>query len=60
LTVVDADTLMPAPEAGFGAVGEPVRFQRVASGDIEWVRLGGGRSWPIAAYRRRVGLNPLA
>jgi D-alanyl-D-alanine carboxypeptidase len=60
LTVVDADTLMPAPEAGFGAVGEPVRFQRMAPGDIEWVRLGGGRSWPIAAYRQRVGLNPLA
>ena len=60
LTVVDADTLMPAPEAGFGAVGEPVRFQRKAPGDIEWVRLGGGRAWPIAAYRQRVGLNPLA
>ncbi|WP_407572810.1 serine hydrolase domain-containing protein [Deinococcus altitudinis] len=60
LTVVDANTLMPAPEAGFGAVGEPVRFQRRGSGDIEWVRLGGGRSWPIAVYRQRVGLDPLA
>lgn len=59
LTVVDADTLMPAPEASFGAVGEPFRFQRAASGDIEWVRQGGGRAWPIAAYRQRMGLDPL-
>ena len=59
LTVVDADTLMPAPEAGFGAVGEPFRFQRAASGDTKWVRQGGGRAWPIAAYRQRMGLDPL-
>ncbi|WP_407543667.1 serine hydrolase domain-containing protein (plasmid) [Deinococcus radiomollis] len=59
LTVVDAETLMPAPEAGFGAVGEPFRFQRAASGDIEWVRQGGGRAWPVAAYRQRMGLGPL-
>ena len=59
LTVLDADTLMPAPEAGFGAVGEPYRFQRTASGEIEWVRQGGGRAWPVAAYRQRVGLDPL-
>ncbi|WP_019588710.1 serine hydrolase domain-containing protein [Deinococcus apachensis] len=60
LTVIDADTLMPEPEAGFGAVGEPFRFQRTAGGDIEWVRQGGGRAWPIAAYRQRVGLDPLS
>lgn len=60
LTVIDADTLMPEPQAGFGAVGEPFRFRRTAEGDIEWVRQGGGRAWPIAAYRRRVGLAPLA
>ncbi|UBV44132.1 beta-lactamase family protein (plasmid) [Deinococcus taeanensis] len=59
LTVVDADTLMPTPEAGFGAVGEPFLFQRAASGDIEWMRQGGGRAWPVAAYRQRVGLAPL-
>ncbi|PYE53887.1 serine hydrolase domain-containing protein [Deinococcus yavapaiensis] len=60
LTVVDADTLMPEPQAGFGAVGEPFRFQRTATGDIEWVRQGGGRAWPVAAYRERVGLAPLS
>ncbi|WP_161880957.1 serine hydrolase domain-containing protein [Deinococcus alpinitundrae] len=60
LSVVDADTLMPEPEAGFGAVGEPFRFQRTAASDIEWVRQGGGRAWPITAYRQRVGLDPLA
>jgi len=59
LTVLDADTLMPVPEAGFGAVGEPYRFQRTASGETEWVRQGGGRAWPVAAYRQRVGLAPL-
>ncbi|WP_295814457.1 serine hydrolase [uncultured Deinococcus sp.] len=59
LTVVDADTLSPAPEAGFGAVGEPFRFQRDAAGGVEWVRQGGGRSWPVAAYRARVGLPAL-
>ncbi|AFZ69540.1 serine hydrolase domain-containing protein [Deinococcus peraridilitoris] len=58
-TVVDAETLIPEPEAGFGAVGEPLRLQRTAAGDIEWVRQGGGRAWPIAAYRQRVGLGPL-
>ncbi|MFC4456716.1 serine hydrolase domain-containing protein [Deinococcus sonorensis] len=56
-TVVDTETLMPVPEAGFGAVGEPLQFQRSASGDIEWVRQGGGRAWPVAAYRQRVGLD---
>ncbi|MFC4427242.1 serine hydrolase domain-containing protein [Deinococcus navajonensis] len=60
LTVLDDDTLMPKPEAGFGAVGEPFQFQRTAAGDIEWVRLGGGRAWPLAAYRQRVGLDPLS
>ncbi|THF88895.1 beta-lactamase family protein [Deinococcus sp. KSM4-11] len=59
LTVVDADTLAPAPEAGFGAVGEAFRFQRGADGTTLWVRQGGGRAWPIAAYRARVGLAPL-
>ncbi|TSA79925.1 beta-lactamase family protein [Deinococcus detaillensis] len=59
LTVVDADTLMPEPEAGFSAVGEPFEFHRTAAGDIEWVRQGGGRAWPVAAYRQRVGLAPL-
>jgi len=58
LRVVDADTLQPDAEAGFGAVGEPFRFRREA-GDIEWVRQGGGRAWPLAAYRQRVGLAPL-
>lgn len=60
LTVLDADTLMPAPEAGFGAVGEPFLFRRTAAGETEWVRQGGGRAWPIAAYRQRVGLAPLS
>ncbi|MDP9766423.1 serine hydrolase domain-containing protein [Deinococcus enclensis] len=59
LTVVDAQTLRPAPEAGFGAVGEPLQFQRTAGHGIEWVRVGGGRAWPIAAYRERVGLPAL-
>jgi len=60
LTVVEVNTLIPEPEAGFGAVGEPFQFQRTAGGDIEWVRQGGGRAWPIAAYRQRVGLDPLS
>jgi len=60
LTIIDAETLMPEPEAGFGAVGEPLLFQRTAAGDIEWVRQGGGRAWPVAAYRQRVGLAPLS
>lgn len=60
LTVVDADTLFPRPEAGFGAVGEPFQLQRTAGGDIAWVRHGGGRAWPVAAYRQRVGLEPLS
>ena len=59
-TVTDADTLMPEPEAGFGAVGEPLQFRRTSAGDIEWVRQGGGRAWPVAAYRQRVGLSPLS
>lgn len=60
LTVVDADTLIPKSEAGFGSVGEPFQFQRTAGGDIEWVRQGGGRAWPVTAYRQRVGLAPLS
>ncbi|GHF56709.1 CubicO group peptidase (beta-lactamase class C family) [Deinococcus metalli] len=60
LTVRDTDTLVPAAEAGFGAVGEPFRVQRDAAGRVEWVRQGGGRAWPFAAYRERVGLPPLA
>ncbi|UQN08673.1 serine hydrolase [Deinococcus sp. QL22] len=60
LTVVDGNTLRPKPEAGFGAVGEPFQVRRTAGGDIEWVRQGGGRAWPIAAYRQRVGLDSLS
>ncbi|MFB9994978.1 serine hydrolase domain-containing protein [Deinococcus oregonensis] len=60
LSVLDADTLSPRPEAGFGAVGEPFQFQRTAEGGIEWVRQGGGRAWPLTAYRQRVGLDPHA
>lgn len=59
LTVVDADTLKPAPEAGFGAVGEAYHYRRDGAGQVEWVRQGGGRAWPVAAYRARVGLPPL-
>ncbi|WP_188961051.1 serine hydrolase domain-containing protein [Deinococcus aquiradiocola] len=60
LTVVDADTLAPAPESGFGAVGEAYHYERDTSGRTVWVRQGGGRAWPIAAYRERAGLAPLA
>lgn len=59
LTVVDANTLMPEAQAGYGAVGEPFQFRRTSAGDVEWVRQGGGRAWPLAAYRRRMGLAPL-
>lgn len=59
LTVVDADTLQPAPESGFGAVGEAYHYQRDGAGQVECVRQGGGRAWPVAAYRARVGLPPL-
>ncbi|CAM3910038.1 serine hydrolase domain-containing protein [Deinococcus frigens] len=57
LTVQDADTLCPAPESGFGSVGEPYHFQRAEDGEIQWVRQGGGRSWPLAAYRVQAGLD---
>jgi D-alanyl-D-alanine carboxypeptidase len=57
LTVQDADTLCPAPEGGFGSVGEPYHFQRGDDGEIQWVRQGGGRSWPLAAYRAGVELE---
>lgn len=57
LSALDANTLVPEPEAGFGAVGEKYSFQRAAGGAIEWVRSGGGRAWPIAQYRQMKGLD---
>ncbi|WP_135228951.1 serine hydrolase domain-containing protein [Deinococcus fonticola] len=51
LTIVDADTLAPEPEAGFGSVGEPYTFGRDEKGQIEWVRSGGSRAWPVEKYR---------
>lgn len=59
LTVLDANTLAPEAEAGFGSVGENYHFQRNAAGQIEWVRQGGGRAWPIDQYRQQQGLAPL-
>lgn len=50
LTVQDDRTLQPAPESGFSALGEPYHFQRAEDGEIQWVRQGGGRSWPLAAF----------
>lgn len=55
LTVVDADTLAPVPEAGYGAVGEPYTFER-ADGRIVAVRCGGSAMRPLEEYRRSVGL----
>ncbi|CAM3716598.1 serine hydrolase domain-containing protein [Deinococcus saxicola] len=57
LTVQDADTLCPEPESGFGSMGEPYHFQRAENGEIQWVRQGGGRSWPLEAYRAGAGLD---
>ncbi|THF87861.1 hypothetical protein E7T09_01090 [Deinococcus sp. KSM4-11] len=34
-------------------------IQRAAVGAAEWVRQGGGRTWPVAAYRAQVGLPTL-
>ena len=57
LTVHGPDTLFPAPESGFGAVGEAFHYQRGTDGEIQWVRQGGGRAWPVAVYRERLGLD---
>lgn len=59
LTVLDANTLRPVPEAGFGAVGEPLHYHRNERGEVEWMRSGGGRAWPYAKYREMAGLAPL-
>lgn len=59
LIVINDSTLRPVPEAGFGAVGESLFFQRDAAGQVEWVRSGGGRAWPYAKYREMAGLAPL-
>ncbi|MDV6373021.1 serine hydrolase domain-containing protein [Deinococcus arenicola] len=65
LTVQDANTLSSPPESGFGSVGEPYHFQRAedgtgdgtGKGEIQWVRQGGGKSWPLTAYRAQAGLD---
>lgn len=57
LTVTDASTLTPQPEAGFGSVGEPVLYQRDGNGQVEWIRSGGSRAWPIEQYREMNRLN---
>lgn len=58
LTVVDADTLAPVDQAGFGGVGERIRFFRDDAGRVERIRSGGSTMWPEADYRRQAGLDP--
>lgn len=60
LTVADAHTLKPEPEAGFGAMGEALYFQRGENGEVISLRHGGGTAWPYAKYREMQGLEPLA
>ena len=57
LSVKDARTLIPEPEAGFGSVGESLFYQRNNNGQVQWIRSGGGRAWPIEQYREMNGLN---
>lgn len=57
LVVRDADTLDSVPEAGYVAVGEPLRFERDADGKVVSMRSGGATAWPLEEYRRREGLD---
>lgn len=52
LEVVDDDTLRIVSGDGFGSVGERIRYERDASGDVVRIRAGGGMSlWPFDQAR---------
>lgn len=53
LRVIDGDTLQIVPEAGFGSVGETVRFSWAEDGSVASVRYGGGTRWPVEVFRAR-------
>ena len=58
LEVVDEDTLMVLPSAGYAVAGEPVQLERGPDGSIDGAVIGGMRSWPVDAFvaRRRAQL----
>ncbi|MCA0146677.1 serine hydrolase [Blastococcus sp. LR1] len=53
LQIVDGDTLLVAPQPGFGASGEPVPVRRDATGRVVSLRLAGVTSVPVEEFRRR-------
>ncbi|MGY1814673.1 serine hydrolase domain-containing protein [Blastococcus sp. SYSU D00820] len=53
LQVVDATTLRPAPQPGFGPAGEPVELERDGDGRVRSLRWGGVTCWPVEEFRRR-------
>jgi D-alanyl-D-alanine carboxypeptidase len=53
LQIVDADTLLVAPQPGFGASGERVPVRRDGSGQVLSLRLAGVTSVPVEEFRRR-------
>ncbi len=57
LTPTGPDALMPSPEAGFGAVGEPIICSRDEVGEIASLTRGGLTFWPM--HRVLAGDTPL-
>jgi CubicO group peptidase (beta-lactamase class C family) len=53
LQVIDENTLVVVPRAGFGPVGERVGFTRGADGRPEMVRYCGSSCWPVDVFRAR-------
>lgn len=53
LFVVDGDTLVADPAAGFDSVGEPWRYERTPDGAVACVVAGGMRLFPEEEFRAR-------
>ena len=55
LAVVDENTLVVLPSAGYASAGETVHLERDGDGAVVSVVVGGMRSWPLDAFvaRRR-------
>jgi hypothetical protein len=59
LSIVDDDTLRVEKGGGYGAPGEPVRFERDEQGKPMRVVTGGVSAYPVERYRKRYAVPVL-
>jgi hypothetical protein len=60
LCIVDENTLRVEKGGGYGAPGEPVRYERDAHGNPTRIVSGGVSAYPVETFRARYATTPHA